>query len=164
MKFTFELYRATSKVKSIPRKEKLMLNSNDRLVPMAKATAVDKLKDKAAAEVINSFPDIPKIHALIKTKKRNGDIKIKNIIKLMSPMFDNRKPVGVTVTVYSPTNKRCDPDNFQPTAKALMDGFTESGFWTDDNHEVVRFTKYQYGGLSGCKAYRLEVDVEEVLL
>ncbi len=162
MKFSFELYRATSKVKTIPRKEKLMLNSNDRLVPMAKASAVDKLKDRAAAEVIKSFPDIPKIQAVIKTKKRNGEIKIKNIIKLISPLFDNSKPVGVTVTVYSPTAKRCDPDNFQPTAKALMDGFTESGLWDDDNHETVKFTKYQFGGLSENKAYRLEVDIEPI--
>ncbi|ANT43827.1 hypothetical protein DS98103_20 [Lactococcus phage 98103] len=37
-----------------------------------------------------------------------------------------------------------------------MDGFTQAGLWSDDNHEVVKFTKYQYGGISGKKTYRLE--------
>ncbi|KZK36751.1 hypothetical protein P7266_1770 [Lactococcus cremoris] len=141
MKFTFELYRASSKSKDVPRSKKLILNSNDRMHFHQKAKVVQELKRLAYNQIHNPL----------------------NSLDLL-PLFNVTRPCGVTLTVYTPTKRRSDPDNLQPTLKAIMDGFTESSLWTDDNHEVVKFTKYQYGGLSGCKAYRLEVDVEEVLL
>ncbi|WP_035002093.1 hypothetical protein [Lactococcus garvieae] len=103
-----------------------------------KAKAVDGLKKLADREVFKQF------------------------IPSQLPVFGDCRPCGVTLTVYTPTKRRSDPDNLQPTLKALMDGFTESKLWTDDNHEVVKFTKYQFGGLSGHNGYRLEVDVEEL--
>lgn len=58
--------------------------------------------------------------------------------------------------------RKSNPDNLQPTLKDIMDGFTEAGLWSDDNHEVVKYTKYQYGGLFGMKTYRLEIEIEDL--
>lgn len=138
MKFEFELYRATSKSKEVPKNKKLILNSNDRMHFHQKAKAIQELKRLAFNKVRNPLNSLEKL-----------------------PLFDKQRPCGVTLTVFTPTKRRSDPDNLQPTLKALMDGFTESNLWTDDNHEVVKFTKYQFGGLSGGKAYRLEVEIEE---
>ena len=138
MKFTFELYRASSKSKDVPRDKKLILNSNDRMHFHQKAKVIEALKMKASDEVF------------------------KQLLPTQLPVFGDMRPCGVTLTVFTPTKRRSDPDNLQPTLKAIMDGLTESLFWTDDNHEIVKFTKYQFGGLSGSKAYRLEVDIDEV--
>lgn len=139
MKFIFNLYRATSKSKVVPKQKKLILNSNDRMHFHQKAKVIQELKRLAFNQVQNPLNNLEKL-----------------------PIFNTASPCGVTLTVYTPTKRRSDPDNLQPTLKALMDGFTESRLWTDDNHEVVKFTKYQFGGLSGHNGYRLEVDVEEL--
>ena len=52
--------------------------------------------------------------------------------------------------------------NILATPKALLDGFTDSGLLTDDNHQVVVYTKYCYGGLSGTTGYKLEVEFDKV--
>ncbi|MGX9824540.1 hypothetical protein ACVVIB_08555 [Lactococcus lactis] len=142
MKFEFELYRALSKSKNAPKSMKLILNSNDRMDFHQKAKFVAKLKVLAQVEVKKRF---------------TAEIK-----EAMLPIFTKDKWCCVTLTVFTPTNRKSDPDNLQPTLKAIMDGFTEAGLWSDDNHEVVKYTKYQYGGLSGTKAYRLEVDIEDL--
>lgn len=139
MKFEFELYRAISKSKDVPKSKKLILNSNDRMHFHQKAKAIQELKRITFNQVRNPLNSLEKL-----------------------PLFDCTRTCSVTLTVFTPTKRRSDPDNLQPTLKAIMDGFTEAGLWSDDNHEVVKFTKYQYGGLSGTKAYRLEVDIEEV--
>ena len=148
MKFTFKLYRATSKSKDVPRSQKLILNSNDRMHFHQKAQIVSKLRQLAKCEVENII--------LLDFGDENNNVNVKN-------HFSENNPCGVTLTVFTPTNRRSDPDNLQPTLKAIMDGFTEASLWTDDNHHVVKYTKYQFGGLSGTKAYRLEVDVEEII-
>nr|WP_243459906.1 hypothetical protein [Lactococcus cremoris] len=139
VKFEFELYRAISKSKDVPKSKKLILNSNDRMHFHQKAKIIQELKRITFNQVRNPLNSLKKL-----------------------PLFDSTRTCSVTLTVFTPTKRRSDPDNLQPTLKAIMDGFTESGLWSDDNHEVVKFTKYQYGGLSGTKAYRLEVDIEEV--
>ncbi|HFR3675364.1 hypothetical protein [Streptococcus suis] len=73
------------------------------------------------------------------------------------------RPCGLVVTIYAPTKRRMDPPNFYPTVKALVDGMTDAGIWTDDSHEVIKFMTFEYGGLSGLKdKYRVEIEVEEV--
>ncbi|MGQ7424298.1 hypothetical protein ACTGVR_07365 [Streptococcus suis] len=68
------------------------------------------------------------------------------------------------VTIYAPTERRMDPPNFYPTVKALVDGMTDAGIWTDDNHEVIKYMTFKYGGLSGSKdKYRIEIEVEDAL-
>ena len=110
-----------------------------------KARLVSKLRQLARAEVVDQLRNVEAVFTL-----DDG------------PMFTNLNPCGVTLTVFTPNNRRSDPDNLQPTLKAIMDGITESGLWSDDNHEIVKFTKYQFGGLSGSKAYRLEIEIESV--
>ena len=79
------------------------------------------------------------------------------------PAYTKKRPCGLVVTIYAPTKRRMDPPNFYPTVKALVDGMTDAGIWTDDNHEVIRYMVFKYGGLSGLKdKYRIEIEVKEV--
>lgn len=141
MKFRFRLARATSKDKDIPKNKKLILNSNDRLHYQQKAKITAELKKLAYADVHMQTDYVRPLYTM--------------------PIFDSSCPCTVTMTVYPPTSRRMDADNLQPTLKAIMDGFTEADLWTDDNHEVVKRTSYQYGGLSDDKYYHLEIDVYE---
>ncbi|HFR3829791.1 TPA: hypothetical protein ACHWCH_001421 [Streptococcus suis] len=77
--------------------------------------------------------------------------------------YTKKRPCGLLVTIYAPTKRRMDPPNFYPTVKALIDGMTDAGIWTDDSHEVIKYMMFEYGGLSGLKdKYRIEIEVKEV--
>lgn len=76
--------------------------------------------------------------------------------------YSEKKPCEVIVTIYSPTRRTYDPPNFWPTVKALQDGMTDAGIWTDDNKEIITFTGFRHGGLSGSKRYRVEIGIKEV--
>lgn len=77
--------------------------------------------------------------------------------------FSPLNPCEVTVTIYSPTKSKLDPPNLYPTVKAIIDGMTDAGIWTDDNHKVIKKLSFVYGGLSEEKGhYRLVFDIEEV--
>ena len=77
--------------------------------------------------------------------------------------YTKKRPCGLVVTIYAPAKRRMDPPNFYPTVKALVDGMTDAGIWTDDNHEVIKYMVFKYGGLSGLKdKYRIEIEVKEV--
>ncbi|MGT2896263.1 hypothetical protein ACVRZR_07795 [Streptococcus entericus] len=77
--------------------------------------------------------------------------------------FSPSNPCEVTITVYSPTKSKLDPPNLYPTVKAIIDGMTDAGIWTDDNHNVIKAMTFRYGGLSGEKGhYRLVFDIKEV--
>ena len=138
MKFTFELYRAKSKQKGETPQNKLIITSNDTLHFNSKGQKVKKLRELSCKAVQDRFGSLKKAK------------------------FNSKKQCGVTLTVFYPTNRRSDPDNLQPTLKALLDGFTDSGLLTDDNHQVVIYTKYCYGGLSGTTGYKLEVEFDKV--
>lgn len=74
-----------------------------------------------------------------------------------------KKPCIVHVIVYSPTKTRLDPPNLYPTVKALIDGLTDAGVWTDDDYNVIQLTTFRYGGLSHKKGhYKIVLDIEEV--
>lgn len=76
--------------------------------------------------------------------------------------FSPLNPCEVTVTIYSPTKSKLDPPNLYPTVKAIIDGMTDAGIWTDDNHNVIKKLSFVYGGLSKEKGhYRLDFDIEE---
>lgn len=49
----------------------------------------------------------------------------------------------VTATIGYPTAARADPDNAQPTVKALIDGLTDAGLWTDDDYKHVAIGGYR---------------------
>ena len=76
--------------------------------------------------------------------------------------FSAKKPCGVNVTFLAPTKIKYDPPNFYPTIKALIDGMTDAKVWTDDNHEVIKFMKFEHGGLSGGKYYVVVIEIEEI--
>ncbi|MCU0082223.1 hypothetical protein [Streptococcus danieliae] len=127
MKFEFIL--------SNTKKQKEMLNSNDRPHWTQKAKITARLRHLGAIE------------------GRKGK----------TTTYTKQRPCGLVVTVFSPTKRRMDPPNFYPTVKALVDGLTDAGVWTDDNHEVIKYMTFQYGGLSGIKGkYRLEMEIEEI--
>lgn len=114
------------------RKE--MVSSNDRHDKFKKAGLTKRLR------------------ALARFKTRLG----------MKVPYSDKKPCEVIVTIYSPTRRTYDPPNFWPTVKALQDGMTDAGIWTDDNKEVIVFTGFRHGGLSGSKCYRIEIKIEEI--
>lgn len=76
--------------------------------------------------------------------------------------FSPSKRVNVLVRVYSPTKRRLDPLNLWPTVKPLEDGMTDAGLWTDDNHNVIEHHDFSYGGLSGTKAFKIEIEIVEL--
>ncbi|HFI0130997.1 TPA: hypothetical protein ACGOSD_001208 [Streptococcus suis] len=117
------------------KRKKEMLNANDRMNWARKAEITAYLRQIGRLTV-------PKGKYATHTKKR---------------------PCGLVVTIYAPTKRRMDPPNFYPTVKALVDGMTDAGIWTDDSHEVIKYMMFEYGGLSGLKdKYRVEIEVEEV--
>lgn len=133
MKFKFLLTRKAGKTLKAGNQ---ILNSNDRLHPQVKAKIVAYLRDAAC------------------TKSFDADS-----AKVGFEKFDKLHPCEVTHTIYSPTRRRIDPTNFQPTTKALMDGLTDGQIWTDDNCEIVKSETFRYGGLSGGKYYVIEIEI-----
>lgn len=76
--------------------------------------------------------------------------------------YTKKRPCGLVVTIYAPTKRRMDPPNFYPTIKALVDGMTDAGLWADDNHEIIKYMTFEFGGLSQIKdKYKIEIEVEE---
>lgn len=127
MKFEFIL--------SNTKKQKEMLNANDRLY----------FRNKAK---------------LTKSLRYLGEIEG---LKGKTTTYTKSRPCGLVVTIFSPTKRRMDPPNFYPTVKALVDGLTDAGVWTDDNHEVIKYMTFRYGGLSGIKGkYRIEMEIKEI--
>jgi Holliday junction resolvase RusA-like endonuclease len=77
--------------------------------------------------------------------------------------FSPSNPCEVIITVYSPTKSKLDPPNLYPTIKAIIDGMTDAGIWTDDNHKVIKAMTFKYGGLSNkIGYYKLEFEIKEV--
>jgi len=131
MKFEFVLHRTKQK--------RELLNSNDRLHFHQHAQITHRLRSIACREVKEWY-------------QKNDE---------PFEAFHNGNPCTVKVIVYSPTKRRLDPPNIYPTVKALIDGFTDGGLWVDDNHEVIKSMSFEYGGLSGSKAYRIELDIKK---
>lgn len=77
--------------------------------------------------------------------------------------FNGFNQFKIMVTVMPPTRSHLDPPNLYPTVKALIDGFTDAGFWNDDNFRHLAEVGFRYGGLSGEKrVYKLILDMEEI--
>lgn len=133
MRFEFSLPRNTRQ-----KALNMVINSNDRFHPQIKAKMTKRVRKFAYWHTM-----------VTKDKERAA--------------FSPSNPCEVTVTVFSPTRSRLDPPNLYPTVKALIDGMTDAGIWTDDNHKVIKMMSFVYGGLSNEKGhYRLVFDIEEV--
>lgn len=57
----------------------------------------------------------------------------------------------VRVFVSSPTNRRCDPGNYYPTVKPLIDGLTDCGWWVDDDAAHQLELSFVYAGVNDTK-------------
>lgn len=123
-------------VLSNTKKRKELLNQNDRLHWKRSHAIVKNLQILAMAEVRK--------------------------LKINKPIFSKENKCKVYLIVCPPTKRRVDPDNFSPTLKALVDGFTRANFWTDDNYQIITQTAYRHGGLSGIDGkYKLIVEVKD---
>ena len=134
MIFETKLYRATSRNKKAKKSDKLIISSNDSMHYRSKASKVKELR-ALGCKMSKSHKDYKKLK------------------------YSENNRVAVELTVYFPTRRKSDPDNLQPTLKAIMDGFTDSGIWDDDNYKTIIYTKYKYGGLSGCDRYKLSIEL-----
>lgn len=115
------------------KKQKQMLNANDRphWTQKAKITAFLRATAAKAGQQCNCTP------------------------------YSKKRPCGLVVTIYAPTKRRLDPPNFYPTVKALVDGLTDAGIWTDDNSEVIKFMTFKRGELSGIVGkYKIEMEIK----
>lgn len=111
-----------------------MISSNDRYVPIVKSQITKHLRQLAE-------------------KQSRG---------LVEKPYDEKNPCDVIITVRPPSKRRMDPPNWYPTVKALLDGMTDAGVWTDDNNHVIKITAFQAGELSGIKDhYILELQIRE---
>lgn len=130
--FTFELQRKSGN-KGI-RSGNQMISTNDRMHPIVKSQISRYLRDLAKETVLSE-----------------------GMVTTYSP--DN--PCNVTLVVYPPTKRRMDPHNWAITLKALVDGMTDAGLFTDDDYHVIDIVSFKHGkDISHSKKYRLDVIVE----
>lgn len=129
---------------SLPRNtrhkaQNMVINSNDRFHPQIKAKMTKRIRAFAHWQTLA-------------TKDKEA------------VAFSPSNPCEVTVTIYSPTKSKLDPPNLYPTVKAIIDGMTDAGIWTDDNYKVIKKLSFVYGGLSEEKGhYQFVFDIEEVV-
>lgn len=136
LSYTFDLTRHTGKRSSL-NKGNQVLNSNDRMNPHVKGPIVSFLRELSAEIVTATNPPFSK----------------------ENPLYDIEHPCNVVVTVFTPTRHISDPNNVYPTVKAIMDGMTDVGVWSDDNAAIVHIVGFLPGGMSDNKKYRLVVDI-----
>lgn len=111
-----------------------MLSANDRMNPHAKAAITAHLRQLSAYRANHQGIYLDRT-------------------------YDEDWPAVVVVTVNPPTRRRMDPPNWCPTVKALVDGLTDAGIWTDDNSTVIPVMVFRSGCLSGSKKYRLDLTI-----
>lgn len=74
--------------------------------------------------------------------------------------YNPQNPCSVVITIHPPTKRRMDPPNFYPTVKALIDGFTDAGQWSDDNSSVIKAMTFIQGNRSTVKKhYQFDIDI-----
>ena len=75
------------------------------------------------------------------------------------PMFSETRPCHVIITVCPPSRRRMDPPNLYPTVKALIDGLTDAGLWSDDNGHIIQAMTFKLGDVTQDKKYHLRFDI-----
>ena len=117
---------------------KQMISANDRMHFQKKAKITKFLRELAKYEGLNTLKDY------------------------FGLPFSEEKQCFVQVLIFSPTARIYDPPNWSPTSKALLDGLTDAGFWTDDNYNIIKHTIFSHGGKSGTKNYKIKLLIREV--
>lgn len=116
---------------------KQMISANDRLHLQQKAKITRFLRELAKYEGSNTLKDwygLP---------------------------FSKDKLCKVRVVIFPPKNYSYDPPNWSPTSKALLDGLTDAGFWTDDNYNIIKEVSFSHGGKSGTENYKIKLEIME---
>ena len=71
-------------------------------------------------------------------------------------------PYHVTCIIELDTARRFDPPNAYPTIKALVDGMTDAGVWTDDNSDVIEAMTFRRGAGKAKKGFkRVTIEVSK---
>lgn len=63
-------------------------------------------------------------------------------IPFSSPFMYDRCVVKIGVS--PPTKRVCDPPNYYPTVKPVIDGLTDTLWWEDDNFHYINSTEFHY--------------------
>lgn len=139
LSYRFSLARKSGKNSSL-KKGNQMINSNDRLHYIVRGQLTDYLRKLAYSTATRQTP----------------------AFSPTSPLYTEKSPCGVLITVYPPTRRRFDPPNIYPTVKALIDGLTDAGVWEDDNNKIIKLMGFNLGGLSTTKNYIVQVTIFKV--
>lgn len=91
-----------------------MINANDRMHFHIRSELTEHLRSLANVEA----------------RQQVGDLTDEKI-------FSEEHPCYVIVHIAPPTNRRMDPPNWYPTVKALIDGLTDMGMFSDDNKNII---------------------------
>ena len=132
--FIFNLSRKTRP--NTLRAGNQMISANDRMHHHVKAQITSYLRRQPHELYVNTFDDMPR--------------------------FNTENPCIVTINVKPPTRRRMDAPNWYPTVKALVDGFVDLGYLSDDNNSIIKETRFKSTDLSHTGEYILELTFEEV--
>lgn len=123
------------------------------------------IKSRITKRIKKNYPDLP--------KKEQDALVLEEYVQIVgedlqkssqydiNPLFDK---FTVTLIVYPTTNRRTDPQNYAPTAKNLIDGLTDCGYWPDDDWKHLEETRFRHGGeTSGIKDFfKFELVIESI--
>lgn len=140
LNYSFELQRKTGKNYTLSRGN-MILNSNDRMQFFIKSQISNYLRQLSYDTVLASEPTFDKEH----------------------PRYNAEHPCTILVTVYSPTKRRIDAPNLYPTVKALIDGMTDAGLWSDDNNTIIQLMGFVYGGMTTTKKYQIDITISDMI-
>lgn len=76
------------------------------------------------------------------------------------PLFHEANTCEVVIKISSPTNRRLDGPNLYPTVKALIDGMTDSGLWSDDNNNVIKRLSFETLDKNNKNIYELHIEIK----
>lgn len=134
--YEFELSRKTGKNKSLAKGNQ-MINSNDRYHFILKSQLTEYLRTLACEKV----------------REQSGTELV------LGERYNEDNPCTILITICPPTNRRMDAPNFYPTVKALIDGMTDAGLWSDDNNDVILMTAFKRGETTTNKKYTVKITI-----
>lgn len=69
----------------------------------------------------------------------------------------------LSVGVSPPTKRLCDPPNYYPTVKPIVDGLTDSLWWKDDNFNHIKSTEFHYLPTIFKNYYTFKINIKKTL-
>lgn len=129
--YSFILQRRTGKNKTL-NKGNQILNSNDRMHYIVKSQITEYLRT-LSCQMVSIDND--------------------------KEQYNEDNPCDVVITVHPPTKRRIDAPNFYPTIKALIDGMTDAGLWSDDNNHIIKSMTFVLGDVTDNKKYKFDISI-----